>query len=157
MKYLFYGFAVSRQLSGIWEDEVDVESVNEKLQQHSTEYRVLSVEGGISMRNSYLILVNGRVSQQDLPDWAMYLNAMWRHTKSGMVYRSQDQGNDPAQICPTRIHVCPFLHNRNSTMTGTKTCTSFYFRYLSYLDNPGGIHQREQRGTDWLVLFCPRW
>ena len=86
MKFSFYGSIGTRQLDATWEENVDKSSLSTLLSQSASDYLVVSttaLPGAISMRHSYKLFVQGRISRQDSTKFTSSLAALWQETKSG--------------------------------------------------------------------------
>ena len=87
MKFSFYGSIGTRRLDAKWEENVDRSSLSTLLSQATSDYLVstTALPGAISMRHSYKLFVEGRISKQDSVKFTSSLATLWQETDSGNI------------------------------------------------------------------------
>ena len=85
VKFSFYGSIGTRRLDAKWEENVDKSSLSTLLGQKASDYLVstTALPGAISMRHSYKLFVEGRISRQDSVKFTSSLAALWQEIESG--------------------------------------------------------------------------
>ena len=94
VKFSFYGSIGTRRLDAKWEENVDKSSLSALLSQTASDYLVstTALPGAISMRHSYKLFVEGRISRQDSVKFTLSLATLWQETKSGNMITINNKG-----------------------------------------------------------------